>query len=126
MILDHSSKVSVQLDRYRAAGIQIAIDDFGTGYSSLSYLKKFKAHFIKIDQSFVRDLAIDPRDMALTETIIEMSHRLGFKVIAEGIETEEQKRILRAAGCDFGQGYLFARPLTAEAFRLLLLQQRGT
>ena len=126
MILDSNPKVSSQLDRYRAAGIRISIDDFGTGYSSLSYLKKFKANFIKIDQSFVHDLEIDPRDLALSEAIIMMSHKLGFKVIAEGIETEEQKRILLAAGCDYGQGYLFARPLTAEDFKHLLQHRQNT
>jgi diguanylate cyclase (GGDEF)-like protein/PAS domain S-box-containing protein len=125
MILDSSTTVTTQLARYVDAGLQISIDDFGTGYSSLSYLKKFKAHYIKIDQSFVHDLELDTHDLALVEAIIVMSHKLGFRVIAEGIETEAQRRILSDAGCDFGQGYLFSHPLQADELKRVVLQQRG-
>ncbi len=101
-------------------GIQIALDDFGTGYSSLSYLKKFDIDYLKIDQSFVRDLVTDPSDLALSEAIIVMAHKLGMKVIAEGVETKEQRDLLAAAGCDYAQGYLYSRPVPAAEFEKLL------
>lgn len=120
LLLDEHSDVTGKLLNFREAGIQVAIDDFGTGYSSLSYLKKFHIDFIKIDKSFVRDLATDPNDLALSEAIIVMAHKLGLKVIAEGVETAEQRDMLAAAGCDYAQGYLYAKPMPAEAFDALL------
>lgn len=105
---------------YRDCGVQVAIDDFGTGYSSLSYLKKFDIDFLKIDQSFVRNLSPGSSDIALSEAIIVMAHKLGLRVIAEGVETEEQRRLLVAAGCDYAQGYLFSRPVPAEEFEKML------
>ncbi|MGP1614848.1 MAG: EAL domain-containing protein, partial [Pollutimonas bauzanensis] len=96
------------------------LDDFGTGYSSLSYLKKFDIDYIKIDQSFVRNLGPDTDDMALCEAIIVMAHKLGLKVIAEGVETIDQRDLLIRAGCDYGQGYLFSAPLAAEKFSVFL------
>lgn len=95
------------------------MDDFGTGYSSLSYLKKFDIDYLKIDQSFVRNLAPNADDLVLCEAIIVMAHKLGMKVIAEGVETNLQRSLLTAAGCDYGQGYLFAKPLPAEGFEEL-------
>ena len=109
-----------QLDAFRAAGMQVALDDFGTGYSSLSYLRKFNIDFLKIDQSFVANLSPDGPDQALCEAVILLAHKLGLKVVAEGIETREQFELLTAAGCDYGQGYLFARPLPPVAFERLL------
>jgi len=96
------------------AGVRLAIDDFGTGYSSLSYLQSIPAHVVKIDQSFVRKLDIDERDRTLVKTMITLSHELGFRVVAEGIETETASDALLRLGCDEGQGYLFARPLAPE------------
>jgi diguanylate cyclase/phosphodiesterase with PAS/PAC sensor(s) len=119
LLLDANSSVAEQLLSFRDAGIQVSLDDFGTGYSSLSYLKKFDIDYLKIDQSFVRNLAVGSDDMALCEAIIVMAHKLGIKVIAEGIETSSQRELLTAAGCDFGQGYLFAKPLPAQEFELL-------
>ncbi|BCM24715.1 EAL domain-containing protein [Methyloradius palustris] len=121
LLLDAASDVTTRLLQYRDAGIQVAIDDFGTGYSSLSYLKKFDIDYLKIDQSFVRNLKLNSNDMALCEAIIVMAHKLGIKVIAEGIETEDQRKLLIQAGCDFGQGYLFSRPVIASSFDALLL-----
>jgi diguanylate cyclase (GGDEF)-like protein/PAS domain S-box-containing protein len=120
LLLNAGSGVSELLDRYRAAGMCISIDDFGTGYSALSYLKKFHLDFLKIDQSFVRDMEHNPSDRAIVEAIIVMAHKLGFKVIAEGIETEGQRDLLLAAGCDLGQGYLFSRPVPARQFEALV------
>ena len=92
----------------REIGVRLSIDDFGTGYSSLSYLKKFPFSHLKIDCSFIRDILISADDAILTKTIIHMAHGLGLKVVAEGIETEEQQNFLLQHGCDIGQGYLYA------------------
>ena len=119
LLLDADTVVRDHLFAYRDAGIQVAIDDFGTGYSSLSYLKKFDIDYLKIDQSFVRNLEADSSDLALCEAIIVMAHKLGLKVIAEGIETPQQLELLTAAGCDYGQGYLFSKPLDAAEFTRL-------
>ena len=99
--------------------MQVALDDFGTGYSSLSYLKKFDIDYFKIDQSFIRNLTSDSSDMALCEAMIVMAHKLGIKVIAEGVETEQQRNLLKQIECDYGQGYLFSRPVPAEEFEKL-------
>ena len=123
LLLNAESSVTDKLLGFHNAGIQVAIDDFGTGYSSLSYLKKFNIDYLKIDQSFVRDLANDPNDMAISEAIIVMAHKLGLKVIAEGVETEAQRALLTQAGCDYAQGYLFSRPLPADEFKELLKGQ---
>lgn len=123
LLLNSETGVTDELLGFHDAGIQIAIDDFGTGYSSLSYLKKFDIDYLKIDQSFVRDLVIDPNDRALSEAIIVMAHKLGLKVIAEGVETEAQRALLTQAGCDYAQGFLFSRPLPADEFEALLKRQ---
>lgn len=117
------SNINEKLLAFRDAGIQVSLDDFGTGYSSLSYLKKFDIDYLKIDQSFTKNLNPDSEgseDMALSEAIIVMAHKLGIKVIAEGIETQYQRDVLTEVGCDFGQGYLFAKPIPAEEFEKLL------
>ncbi|MFL6659393.1 MAG: EAL domain-containing protein [Massilia sp.] len=124
LLLDASSGVTDKLLALRDAGIQVALDDFGTGYSSLSYLKKFDIDYLKIDRSFTRNLATDSSDMALSEAIIVMAHKLDLRVIAEGVETEEQRDLLIEAGCDYGQGYLFARPMPGPEFDALLRAQK--
>ena len=120
LLLDASTLVSDKLLQFRDAGMQVALDDFGTGYSSLSYLKKFDIDYLKIDQSFVRNMTPGSSDSALAEAIIVMAHKLGLKVIAEGVETEEQRDLLKQAGCNFAQGYLFSRPIPPEDFERLL------
>jgi len=116
--------ISERLLKFRDAGIQVAIDDFGTGYSSLSYLKKFDIDFLKIDQSFTRNLAPESPDLAVCEAIVVMAHKLGLKVIAEGVETPEQLELLKQIQCDFGQGYLFSRPTPVAAFEDFLAKSK--
>lgn len=101
--------------RLAEGGVQIAIDDFGTGYSSLSYLQDMPADVVKIDQSFVRGMEKDERTLALVTTMIKLSHDLGHRVVAEGVETEEVAQLLRAAGCDEAQGYYYGRPMAPQA-----------
>jgi len=110
---DQTLRKLEQLDRL---GIRLAIDDFGTGYSSLSYLKQFPIDRLKIDQSFTRGLPGDRQSAAISQAVIALGHSLGLSVLAEGIEDAEQEAHLRAASCDGGQGYLYARPMEAEAF----------
>lgn len=116
LLLDSSPAVIAELIAFRDAGIQVALDDFGTGYSALSYLKKLDIDYIKIDQSFIRNLATDSNDMALVEAIVVMAHKLALKVIAEGVETTEQRKLLTAIRCDYAQGYLYSRPIPAHEF----------
>ncbi|OWW20532.1 EAL and GGDEF domain-containing protein [Noviherbaspirillum denitrificans] len=123
LLVNASSAIADRLIEYRDAGIELAIDDFGTGYSSLAFLKKFDVDYLKIDQSFVHDIAVDESDRAIAESMIVMAHRLGLKVIAEGIETREQCELLRDAGCDFGQGFLYAAPAPAEEFERMLARR---
>jgi diguanylate cyclase (GGDEF)-like protein/PAS domain S-box-containing protein len=120
VLLDDAGNVKERLLASRDAGIQVAIDDFGTGYSSLAYLKKFDIDYLKIDQTFINNLGNHPDDMALCEAIIVMAHKLGLKVIAEGVETEQQRRLLLGAGCDYAQGFLFSKPLPADELERLL------
>jgi EAL domain-containing protein (putative c-di-GMP-specific phosphodiesterase class I) len=116
---DFAVKVLTEL---KALGIRVSVDDFGTGFSSLGYLKRLPVDILKIDQSFVRDVSTDPDAAALVMTIISLAHNLRLKVIAEGVETEEQLRFLRLLRCDEIQGYLFSKPLPAEEFRALLIK----
>jgi diguanylate cyclase (GGDEF)-like protein/PAS domain S-box-containing protein len=125
LLLDSSDSVAQQLLNLHDAGIQVSLDDFGTGYSSLSYLQKFDIDFLKIDQSFVRHLIPGCTDLALCKAIIVMAHELGIKVIAEGVETEQQRALLAAAGCDYAQGYLFARPMSAPDFEAFIADLDG-
>ena len=121
LLLDALPVVIDKLLAFRDAGIQVAIDDFGTGYSALSYLKRFDIDYLKIDQSFIRNLERDSNDLVLSEAIVIMAHKLGLKVVAEGVETEAQRRLLIGIGCDYGQGYLFSKPLPAAEFEQFLL-----
>ena len=113
--------IATMADLHRR-GIRLAIDDFGTGYSSLSYLKRFAVSKIKIDQSFVRDITDDPDDKAIVGAIISMARSLGIQTTAEGVETEAQLEYLREEGCNEVQGYLFSKPMTADAFESYIIE----
>jgi EAL domain-containing protein (putative c-di-GMP-specific phosphodiesterase class I) len=112
------------LRRLKEIGVRISIDDFGTGYSSLNYLKEFPMDALKIDKSFIRDLTEDPNDAAIVSAIILLAHSLKLKVIAEGVETQEQLEFLRKHKCDIVQGFFFSRPVPADQFELLVKQNK--
>ncbi len=124
VLLDDAGHVKDRLLASRDAGIQVAIDDFGTGYSSLAYLKKFDIDYLKIDRSFVKNLGSETDDMVLCEAIIVMAHKLGLKVIAEGVETEQQCDMLQRAGCDYAQGFLFSKAIPAQELEALLQRNK--
>ena len=115
-IMEHPKQAHATLDAIHRAGIGLSIDDFGTGYSSLAYLQSMPADLVKIDQSFIRDIEFDERKRALVATMITLSHDLGHRVVAEGVETAAARAFLETAGCDEAQGYLFGRPMDAAVF----------
>ncbi|MDH4162228.1 MAG: EAL domain-containing protein [Nitrospirota bacterium] len=118
-VKDQESAITI-LKRLKSIGVSISIDDFGTGYSSLSYLKRFPVDYVKIDQSFVKDVAADPDATSLVSAIINMAHSLSLRTIAEGVETEDQWKILRLLKCDMAQGYYFSRAVTAQEVERLM------
>lgn len=126
-LMDDIPRTVAVLDQLKAFGLELAIDDFGTGYSSLSALQKFPIKTLKIDQSFVSNVATNENDAAMVSAIIEMSRSLKLDVVAEGVETQAQLAFLRKLKCDYGQGMLFGEPMAAEEFtERLLAQQEGT
>ena len=120
VILSADPQITDSLLAFRKDGVEIAIDDFGTGYSSLSYLKKLDVDYLKIDRSFIMNLGNDANDLALSEAIIVMAHKLGLRVVAEGVETQAQRNILAHIDCDYVQGYLYAKALPPEEFEAFL------
>ena len=122
-LLDNVENVITTFQQLRDLGVKLAIDDFGTGYSSLSYLKRFPVNYVKIDQSFIRDLSVGSEDAAITRAIIAMAHSLELQVVAEGVETEAQLEYLKSQRCDEVQGYLISPAVTATAFAKLLEEQ---
>jgi EAL domain-containing protein (putative c-di-GMP-specific phosphodiesterase class I) len=123
LMYDQQQTMSI-LNHLHEQGVRLAIDDFGTGYSSLAYLKYFPIDVLKIDKTFIDDIPFLQGDMAITTTIIAMAHHLGFKVLAEGVETPEQLAFLREQGCDNYQGYLYSKALPAHEFAQLLANKR--
>ncbi len=124
MIMEHVKETIETLHALRNMGVQLSIDDFGTGYSSMAYLKRFPINKLKIDQSFVRDLATDPDDAAIVSATLAMGHNLNLTVNAEGVESEQQLAFLKAHGCDEIQGYFFCRPVPAAELGELLRSGR--
>ncbi len=123
LLLNPDPVVEQRLLQFRDMGIQVAIDDFGTGYSSLSYLNKFDIDYLKIDQSFTRNLNAGNQSYVLCEAIIVMAHKLGLKVIAEGVETALQRDLLLDIHCDYAQGFFYSPPVPADVFAQMLVQQ---
>jgi diguanylate cyclase (GGDEF)-like protein/PAS domain S-box-containing protein len=114
VLMDGVGQVADRLRQYRAMGLQVALDHFGTGYSSLAHLKRYDIDYVKIDQSFAATIESDAGDLALCEAIIVTAHKLGLKVVAEGVNTRVQRALLADAGCDYAQGYMLGGPMTAE------------
>ncbi|MBX9834362.1 MAG: GGDEF domain-containing protein, partial [Burkholderiaceae bacterium] len=125
MLMDDVEHSTRSLHALRDMGITIAIDDFGTGFSSLSYLARLPVDTLKIDRSFIMNLSSGPQGLALVSTIINLGHSLGLKVVAEGVETEDQSRMLALLGCDEIQGYLLSRPVAASVFEARFLRSLG-
>jgi len=121
VVMENAEAAALMFKQLRALGVQLSIDDFGTGYSSLSYLHRFPLNYLKIDRSFVARLTTD-NDNAIVRTISTLARNLGMEVIAEGIETEEQHQQLKMLGCEYGQGYLFSRPVSKDNVGHLLAQ----
>jgi len=125
-VLLHDTETAMQtLGALKKLGVKLSVDDFGTGYSSLSYLKRMAVDKLKIDQTFVRQLAQSPEDAAIVRAIVQLGHTLQLQVVAEGVETEAQLEFLKANGCDQIQGYCISRPMPAEEFAQFLRRQDG-
>ena len=120
MLLHDIEGTIATMSALKKIGVQFSLDDFGTGYSSLQYIKRLPLNQLKIDQSFVRDLTVDASDRTIVRTIITMAQNLGLDVIAEGVETEEQRILLHNKGCIHYQGYLFGKPLPIALFEAAL------
>ena len=121
LMMHNVDEVVALVQDLKQLGIALSIDDFGTGYSSLAYLKQFPVDYLKIDKSFTRDMLDEPKVAAIVRSVIALGQSLGFKIIAEGVETADQLAYLRQHQCDEMQGYYFSRPLTPEAFADKLL-----
>jgi EAL domain-containing protein (putative c-di-GMP-specific phosphodiesterase class I) len=124
LLMESQERACEVLARLQALGVRTAIDDFGTGHSSLAYLKVLPVDHLKIDRAFIRDLPADVTDGAITQAIIALGEALHFCVTAEGVETAEQMEFLRQAGCAYGQGYFFGRPMPAAAFEAWVAQRQ--
>jgi diguanylate cyclase (GGDEF)-like protein/PAS domain S-box-containing protein len=120
ILMEDTMQTAAILDKLHKMGVQISIDDFGTGYSSLSYLKRLPIQVLKIDQSFVRDIHTDPDDRAIITAVIALAHSMNLKVVAEGVESQEQLAFLREYNCDIAQGYLFSRPIPGDEVSSLI------
>jgi EAL domain-containing protein (putative c-di-GMP-specific phosphodiesterase class I) len=123
LVMHDAEKFVGMLRDLKSLGVQLAVDDFGTGYSSLSYLKRFPVDHLKVDRSFVKDLVDDADDASIVQAIIALGHKLGLKVVAEGVENEQQFEFLRRNGCDEMQGFHFCRPIAGEDLTAMLLDQ---
>lgn len=125
MLVNDASRMRNSIRMLKESGVKVSLDDFGTGFSALSYLKLFEVDYLKIDKSFVQQIEDDASDKALTQAIIDLAHKLKIQTIAEGVETAAQRDILTSFGCDYLQGYLYARPLSLSDFESLIVPQRA-
>jgi predicted signal transduction protein with EAL and GGDEF domain len=125
VVMGDSAAVLRTLDRLEALGVRLSLDDFGTGYSSLAYIKSFPIHTLKIDRSFVSDIALNFTDQAIAKTIVTLAHSLGMRTVAEGVETEQQLDLLRSFGADCFQGFLVSRPLASDQFEEFVAGRRS-
>jgi EAL domain-containing protein (putative c-di-GMP-specific phosphodiesterase class I) len=125
MLVHNVEEIIKKMLALKAKGVGFSLDDFGTGYSSLSYLKRLPLDQLKIDQSFVRDVLVDPNDAAIARTIVALGENLGMEVIAEGVETEAQRDFLANSGCNAYQGYFFSRPLSIDGFEAFAQTRTG-
>ena len=121
-MISYSTRV-ICLKQLNKQGVHLAIDDFGTGYSSMAYLRNFPANTLKIDRSFIQVIGEDSSADAIVKSMVELAGNLGMKVVAEGIETASQENYVRSLGCDFGQGFRLAKPMTSDEFRLLMIAE---
>ena len=124
VLIERFEQVVRSLKALKEEGIVIALDDFGTGYSSLSYLQELPLDVVKIDKSFLDDMAVSRKKQGLVNSIIQLSHQLDLKVVAEGLEERVQLELLKEAGCNWGQGYYFSRPLPAKDAKMFLKRNR--
>ncbi len=123
-IMENTQMATTIMERLRALGIEFSLDDFGTGYSSLSYLHRLPVSYLKIDKSFVNGIMESPENAEIVYTIVKLAQNLKMKVIAEGVETEDQLAHLRQINCEYGQGYLFSKPLAPDQAEALIKDAR--
>jgi EAL domain-containing protein (putative c-di-GMP-specific phosphodiesterase class I) len=125
LLINQGDELSAMLAQLRSLGIHLSIDDFGTGYSSLSYLQQYSFSKLKIDRAFIMNLTENKSDRSLVTAIIAMAKALNMKVIAEGIEEQAQADFLKYLDCEYGQGYLYSKPLPADEFEKLLVAENN-
>ncbi|ARN74675.1 hypothetical protein BST96_11425 [Oceanicoccus sagamiensis] len=124
-IIDNAEEAINAMQRLKTLGVKLSLDDFGTGYSSLSYLKRFPVDSLKIDRSFVAEIVSDKTDLKIAGNIVKLAHDLSLNVVAEGVETDEQLKLIKALGCDELQGYIFSRPLSKSDFSAMFTQNKS-
>ena len=120
LLMEDDSRTRQVLGEFREMGVRLAVDDFGTGYSALSYLRDFPVSTLKVDRSFIRDIVLAPNNRRLVEAIIAMAHGLDLVTIAEGVETEEQSKLMIELGCDMVQGYFYSEAVPADVIKTMI------
>lgn len=120
--MNNVEKSKTKMIELKKRGFRFAVDDFGTGYSSLAYLKQLPVDILKVDQAFVRDLAVDPNDASIVRTVLAMAHGLGMEAVAEGVESAQHIDFLKKEGCKYFQGYYFSKPLSVTDFEKLMAE----
>jgi diguanylate cyclase len=126
VLMEAAQRHSEELERLRKIGLRVVIDDFGTGYSSLDYLRSFRVSRLKIDRRFISGVTVNKDDATIVRAVIGLARSLGIEVVAEGVETSEQREFLLSNGCQIGQGYYFGRPISPTAATTLLRENLGS